>query len=489
MQGIKTSICLLALVLVSCFQDDDTAGINDVSFVRFFLTTDANGDAIEYPVVITGAQAVTNFTKDNVLELKIPVALSYPMLDDEVTVTFAVEGQGDLDVTINPENTITFNQSRVVDTIFVTINERWDLEKAPQLTFELLSVSDPIVSLGMPDNNASNSSLIVGFGDPALQYGFATNRIEIDGTIGEKITFDVVLPQGYFPEEIHDDEIFNLTSGFEFAIDRLSQTPTKITYQVTISEDLQNDFLPFVSTLQLVESEDYQIAGITFLQIVKPVKTVRDVSTNPAAHFYNLDDEFHRTYGENWLYNSTRDQCEWSTFFAFSFPVVVDSEDENAVLYDDLGNDDPSDDIYHHAFKIGFDTPVNPDLTTNSFNLKRWFNNESSRSENSPGFNINPAIEFFPENGTSTTNGTVLVEQQIIAIGSTDGNSYAIEISGEGTYRETEPGLFEISLTFNAKNEELFGGTVSSEYLMYNQINYPEPLPLTNSNCVTPVDL
>ena len=369
------------------------------------------------------------------------------------------------------------------------MNERWDVENPPSLILELLESSDKRVTMGAPNDLSPGSSLTVNFGDPALQYSFSSNRIDIEGENGEQVEFEVILPQGYFPEEITDDEILDISGDIDVSFERVKETTTSISYLATINENLDNDFESLQTTLQLVPVDGYRTTGITFLQIIKPIKTVRDVNTNPAANFYNLDDTFHRTFGENWLYDSGDDQCEWSSWAAFSFPVEVEADDANAILYDDGGNDDPSDDVYHHAFKIGFDTPTNPDVTTNSFNLKRWFNNESTNSATSPGFNINPALEFFPESGTSTTNGTVQIEEQIITISSREDAVYNLAIAGEGTYKEVDEGLIEIQLVLEVTNDDLFGGTVSSNYLIYNQQVYPEPVDLTSSDCVTPIDL
>ena len=139
--------------------------------------------------------------------------------------------------------------------------------------------------------------------------------------------------------------------------------------------------------------------------------------------------------------------------------------------------------------EIGFNAFANPTSTTNSFNLKRWFNGESISSVNSPGFNIPTAIEFFPENGNSLTNGRALIIPQFLTIAGRNGNSYNIAISGEGTYSEISTGLFEIALELRATNDDLFGGTVTSEYRLYSNNSYTEPDPLTTNNCITETDL
>ncbi|MEO0555985.1 MAG: hypothetical protein AAF149_22480 [Bacteroidota bacterium] len=489
MTDTRVIYCLIALLLWSCGEDDGTISLDNTGYVRFFLVTDADNNVLEYPQVNTRFQAVDRYEKDNIKLLKIPVSLSDPTIENTVTVTFSHQIKGDVDLTITPESTLNFSKGNVVDTIYVQVNGRWNLSDSPQLILALESVSDPSIQIGIPNQTSPNHTLTIDFIDPALQYSFNTNKIEIIGEIGEEITFDVLFPQTYFPEDINDAEIFSFDNGFYYTLSRVAESETSITYKATIEEDLQNDFLIFQSKINLIESNGYKPLGNITLLLEKPIVVERDLSANPAAYFYDLNDQFYRTYGENWGDFNEDGTCDWQSFFAFSFPVVVEANNENGVLYDDGGTEDPDDDIYHHAFKIGFDSRVNPDLTTNSFNLKRWFTGEANGVDISPGFNIDPALEFFPADGISSTSGTVLVESQIITIGTSSGDSYNIAIAGEGTYQEIEPDLFEVKLILNATNDELFGGTISSEYLLYNNPVYPEPNPLSNTDCITPIDL
>ena len=490
MTVIKVVILLSLTFLLSCTTDDTDLQLGNTGYVRFFLLTNAENEVLEYPSVDTNGEPVSNYEKDNIEVLKIPVALTYPAIEGDITATFSSEIHGDLNLTIEPEGTLKFTPTHLVDTIYVTVNGQWDATTAQQLDLVLVATDNPNVNIGAPNSASPNNTLTVDFQALSFQYSFNTNKITIEGEIGEEIYFNLDLPKGYFPGDIDDNDIFSFTNGFEYTLARESENTNRIDYKLTLEEDIQNDSLSFISTINLLENNGYVPRGNTVLLIEKPVKIERDLSTNPAANFYNLSDTFFRTYGENWGDFSNTGECKWGSFFAFSFPVVVEADDRNAVLYDDKGTSDPSDDIYHHAFKIGFDSRVIEGSTTNSFNLKRWFNNESTRENNSPGFNVDPALEFFPgDNGNSTTSGNVLVESQPITISSVSGNSYTIDISGQGTYREISPGLFEVSLTFNATNDELFGGTITSEYRLYNNAVYPAPQPLTHNNCITPINL
>lgn len=185
------------------------------------------------------------------------------------------------------------------------------------------------------------------------------------------------------------------------------------------------------------------------------------------------------------------DTCEWVSFNAFTYPVEVASNHPHAVLADDGGNDDPADDVYHHAFRIGFNSP-NAGNTTNSFNMKRWFNNESNDGEYSSGFNVTQALEFFPDDGTSAVSGVVKVVPQDLLISTrieTDVyRSYTIAIEGEGEYVEIADGVFEITLELRATNAELFGGTRTALYKIWNTNDYADPVDI-GEECFQPMDL
>ena len=179
--------------------------------------------------------------------------------------------------------------------------------------------------------------------------------------------------------------------------------------------------------------------------------------------------------------------CKWQRYFAFTYPVIVDKEHPHAVLYDDLGTEAIEDDIYHHAFQIGFNSPIAKN-TTNSFNLKRWFSNESTSAANSPGFNIQQALEFFPDNGNNNEKGYVKVVEQELTIAERNGDSYVIKMSGDGRYHKLSESLFEISLTLQLENEALFGGAIQSTYKIYNSSNYPGAITI-EENCLQPYEL
>lgn len=473
------------LLLFSCSSEeaDRVFAGDDEAFVRFMLLVDSNNDVVESPQVESSLQPVADYVKDDVRILKIPVALTASEVADNTAVTFSTSVTPALDVTVSPENTLTFSPSKLTDTISVRINSRWDPEQNPELIMQLTQASDRAIHLGMPGSAGRLAQLNVTFGYPDLRYTFASNRIEIAGAQDESILFTVNFPDGYFMEEINEDLLFESLNSFAYSLDRESATPSSITFRVTLLEDIQDDDVLYQSSLRLTSESGYEPAGSTTLQIVKPIKTIRENTVNTAANFYNLADPFNRTFGETWDGFDGDGICEWESFFAFSKPVVVPADHPDAVLFDDRGTGDPGDDIYHHAFQIGFRSNV-LSLTTNSFNLKRLFSNESSSYANSPGFDVFPAIEFYPENGTSTQSGAVAIIPQFLTISGRNGNTHVFAISGTGTYAEYEDGKYELIFDIELSNDEVLGGTVIIPCRMYNTFNYPDPEPLLGTPCI-----
>lgn len=483
-------IAILIICSFSCTRDDYEGDFNLQPHVRFNFLVNSNNEPLNFPAVNSGLIPKNSYTNKSVKPIKIPVTLSASKLSSSVTVNYSVTTTGNSSIfSVNPSNSLSFNNNKLTDTIVVSFNERWTSNQS--ITLKLESVSDPNIHIGNLNDLYPNSTFTINLDEAKTSYTINTNRVEIKGEQNEKIEFKVNFQNGFITSEIEDLDIFQFLDGFDYQLNikEINQAKSYILYEVSLNEDIQNDNVYYQTLISLVNTTYYTTTGNTTLQIVKPIKTPRDVSTNIAAKFYNLSDPFYRTYGETWNDFNKDGICAWSSYNAFTYPVVVTKDSPNAILYDDKGTTDPSDDIYHDAFKIGFKTPNANTTTTNSFNLKRWFSNESTSGINSPGFDINPALEFFPENGNSTTKGTVLVISQYITISGTNGNSYSIAISGEGTYKEISAGLFEIALEFKATNQALFGGSVTAQYRIYNKNTYPDPENLTNANCITEYEL
>jgi hypothetical protein len=461
------------------------------AFVRFFLLVDANEQPLLPGQVDAGLLPRSEYVHTSLAALRVPVTLTAAAgeLGGPVEVSFTAEVEGDYQAyTLSPANILQLSPENPVDTLTLTFAERWTAADSSRFRLRLTGINAGAVELGLPGTNGDGTELLIELGELDPTYRLSTNRLELAGELGETVAFSVAFPQGFLPDEL-PDSLFRIEAGFAFSLVRqpLSPGARQIAYRLTLDEALDQDDLSFESRLTLLDLPGYRLLGGPALTVVKPPLVLRDNSLNVAAAFYNLEDRFHRTYGVHWFDFEANDTCEWEDFFAFTFPVVVDANHPHAVLYDDQGTADPRDDLYHHAFRIGFNV-VTGTNTTNSFNLKRWFDNESGSAANSPGFNITEALEFYPENGDNANRGTVVVLPQDIVIGSLDGVSYTIAIEGEGTYERLLGGRFEVSFELRATNQALFGGTRADQYRLYTDNQFDEPAELSQS-CASPITL
>lgn len=481
-----TALLSIVIAIVSCSKDDYKLDSGFDRFVRFNFLVNSNNVPVEYPAINTTSLPVDTFENQSVKVLKIPVTLTSATLKSPVRVNFSSITSGkNNSYSIKPENQLVFEGSKLTDTIFLAFNERWTDKQS--IRFQLENASDPDINIGNLNSYAPNTNFTVNLGKISTVYTFPVTQYLIKGEIGETIDFKVNFPNGFIPSEIENASFFTVNNGFDYSLTRddFGDSRNSVTYHLTILEDIQNDDVRFESKLKLTNIPNYIATGNTTLTIAKPIKSNRDIQANPASNFYDLSNQYYLTYGEHWF--DKNGSCAWQKFNAFTFPVVVAADNENAILYTDKGTADPNDDIYHDAFKIGFNV-VSGTNTTNSFGLKRWFSGESTAAANSPGFNITSALEFFPENGNSKTQGNVLVIPQDITIAGTNKNTYIIAISGEGTYKEISDGLFEVSFELKLTNDALFGGTVSTQYRIYNNRTYPD-LEDLNSGCPKEVAL
>lgn len=472
------SILLAATLLTSCSKDDYKLGSEIDPYLRFNFLVNSNNVPLEYPTVNSLLVPQSTYVNTSVKTLKIPVALTTRNLKNTVTANFsAVSSTGDAEsFTVNPVNQLTFQGSKITDTIAVSFDKRWAANQS--ITLKLETVSDPDIHIGNLNSTFPNTTFKIDLAAITTNYTFPVNQLIIKGEVGETIDFKVNFPNGFFPSEIENAAIFKFTNGFEYSLthDDYGTNRSSVTYHLTLLEDIQNDDARYESKITLANITNYTATGNINLTIVKPIKSPRDIQAYPASKFTDPTNAFYLTYGEHWFNNNGN--CTWQTFNALTFPVIVTKDNENAILYSDRGTTNPNDDVYHDAFKIGFNVASGTN-TVNSFGLKRFFSNESGSAAISPGFNITSALEFFPANGNSKTQGTVLVIPQDITIGSSAANTHVIAISGEGTYKEISNGLFEISFELKLTNDKLFGGTISTQYRMYNNRVYSKPAALT----------
>jgi hypothetical protein len=493
MKVTKYALIAIFIILLGCESDDDKQFTNESgTFVRFFLQLDRDNNPLESPVIDLGSTGVSTYEKADFKTLKIPVALTQIPSTETVKIFYEAEISGIDNVDIRPQESLSFTGNQLVDTLYVNINERWDSSLNPSLTLRLTGSSDENVVIGMPNENLPLDQLTVNFNNVDTTYGVQPpTRIDITGNAAEFYQLNIEFPNGYIENEVDQNSLLSETqSNFNYTLTPLPLIADDlISYSFTIDENFNDDDLLYKTTLALNNLVDYELTGFPLVSYLRNPLTDRDPTLNTASLFYNTSDSFYRLFGVNWMDFNEDGLCEWRDFNAFSVPIEVPQDDPNAILGDDSGTADTSDDIYYHAFRVGFKPPNNN--TTNSFNLRRWFTNESTSALNSPGFNVSPALEFFPDTTAGTLSGTVQVVEQTIQIGTTASNGslrFFITISGSGTYTEIAPGIIDIDLTLNATNNELFGGTRTARYHLYNTSNFTDP-PLLMESCFTPITL
>lgn len=483
MKAINYLYFTLLCFSLSCTNDDvsNQEPKEFTPFLRFNFLVNSNNEPLVYPQVVANRLPLSTYDNTSLKTLKIPVALSSQNYAETVSAQYSLQtGLPQAAYTVTPER-LTFTASQPTDTIYLSFNERWGSQES--LVFELTEVSDPAIQLGNLNDEFPNKRLEIKLGEVTTTYRLSTSRIDLTGQLGEEVTFRVEFPSGFIASEIDDDSLFSFLDGFDYTLERSEIAIDFIEYTVTLNESLANDDVNFQSIVSLAALENYQLSGNSNLLLIKPIKAERDLTTNPASNFYDTSNPFYLARGENWIDHDNDGECTWRSWTAFAVPVIVDATNPNAILGSDNGTPDPADDIYYDAYKIGFVSPLDG-RTTNPFNFARWFDNEATNADVSPGLNIEAAIEFFPEDGTSTTQGTVAVIPQFLAISSRDDKLYEFAISGSGTYRQVTDDLWEIKLELRVKNDKLYGGTVTSEYFIYSDRGYEDPADLPGNSCV-----
>jgi hypothetical protein len=490
MKDIKNILLvLLTLFLFSCENEDSKKfDAENQSFVRFFLLVDSNNNVLEFPEKDGGLLAKKAYNKDNLKILKIPVAITTGSIENVINISFSTAINGISNYTITPENSLSFTNEKRVDTIYIQLNERWDLSKNPQIKLELTNSSDKNISLGFQNEQISNRELTIGFKETEFNYLFNINRKEIEGVNAENFTFKVLFPNGFIPADIENIALFSEPATFNYTVERKSITKDdEVEFKLTVEENLAED-ASLDTFLTLVDIPDY-IKGVNdCLQISKPIKVDRE--GRPSINFYDFykTSQYYRLFGKYWRYNYNDLICEWRNTSVWPKPVVVDKDNKNGFLYSDNGTpDDELDDIYHHRFKLGFVGNFAP-IGTNPFALQNLFEGERN---DSPGLTLIEAIEFFPKDGNSTTEGIVnVISQKIILIRRSDLKPFSLPISGSGTYKliNATTNLWKIDLEVLIDATSVNGEIIKRNYILYNNRNFPEPIPL-NGPCPRIINL
>ena len=304
-------------------------------------------------------------------------------------------------------------------------------------------------------------------------YTLSDSEIEIEGHQNENITFDLQLSSPINQNVIDDlknSELIRATrEDFEYTLSQESFSigDSIITYTLELNESLIDSTInEYINSFELIEIEGFTTYGTSEIIIIKKRFHIK-TTLNPAKHFYNSNypNEYQQLWHYYWIYSGT--VCKWWESFQLCYPLEVDENDPNGIKH--------SNGKYYHAFKFGFNSP-NVGRTTNSFGLKRLYDNEYTDADKSPGFNIPEALELFPKNGTSNTEGDVIVIEQDIEISSENEKIYIIGIAGEGKYYYDEgsyevyrDSIYTIELQLRLTSKKLYGGTFVVNYMFKNR--------------------
>lgn len=480
MKAIKLLVLSSILFVFSaCREDENHDNVAQTNpFVRFSLKLDDNGNPYQAPQTPEANDLeVTEYTHDKLTQLKIPVILSSETLSETVTVYFDYQSVAGNDLTdlveiLPADKQLSFSENQLTDTIYVKLKQV--VTSTESIQFNLTNISDENIRIGYDRTSDKMDELTVHLSEGERTYSFNTNYQEISGQAGESFDFKVLFPNGYVSSDVDGQTLFAQPLEFDYTITQQPLTEDdEVTYTFTLNENLPEE-VEYNLLLQLQDLNGYIQESPNIFQITKPIAVDRE--GNPSTNWYDVSNPYYRNFAHHWRMNNGA--CEWRKWNVMSVPVAVEPNSE----FDANGDG-------YHDFKMGMIGPNAP-IGTNIFDLKRILDGEDGSS---PGLNLTEVLEFFPENGNSTTQGTVKVISQIMNIISyPDGNSYNIPISGSGTYYVTDASQNRYEMRFQVTFDftEINGTTQTHEYYMYNynESTYPTETPNVTCNEVIEVN-
>lgn len=488
------SALLLALFAIACNPeptrpeyDEDALGAH----ISFKLLVDDDGDLV-LDENSTGDNYAQNYEIRSVATLKVPVAISTKGLSQEVTATYDIDDFGD-DIKYNiAPNILSFSPDKLVDTLYITPTSRWTKTIMDSTVIALATTSDPNITIGYPYGVDDNDSLTLNYGDLVFPYTFEKSEIKLLSTPNQSYDFKILFTNGLLPDELSEIDILidkGSNIDYELVQHAIEAGDVAINYTLEINDPLDKK-IDYEILFELADIEGYVPFGLTSLKVTKETENNGNNSINMARHFYDVAlDAYNRLYAFLYLDYSADGNCGWRETFMHVVPVEVAKDHPNAVWNED-------DNKWYHAHRIGFDSP-NEGRTTNSFGFKYWFVDEYTDADLSPGFNVNPSLEFYPDGDTSLTSGTVQVMEQTltVALGEND-TQVQFDIIGEGTYQYDEgsyelyrDSIFTIHLTLGGESVELWGGTHYGSYVMKNRdLDSSEKPEEAGEYCIVPIN-
>ena len=490
MKVIKGILIFLILVNWSCDEEALPETILNQSFVRFSFQVNQNNEVLEFPEQSSRALELSEYTLDKRDTLKIPVIASISNLLKEIlTVNFETEFSSEFintnfDVFPN-SNLLQFTEDIPSDTIVVVPKTRFDNNLQESINFKLTSSSNPDFILGYPRETLKLDEFQINIaGTQPINYSLEEVNFNLNGQSGESLTFDVVFDQLVSEVDVENLDFIStefvqfscdegLLSEFQFELTRqpITELKQKMTYTLSLTESAQDFGTTLNIILNEVDNDNFNRKGNNLLSITTADQPIVR-SGDPASHWYNISDIFHRTYGKAWYFDSTDQACDWQNYQSFTRPVEVEpgSEFDNGQGF--------------HRYKIGFrniiTNPGGNTIGTNPFNFRRYYDGASVLS---PAYNQIESIEFFPENGDNPLQGSVkVISQTLVFI--LDDTQINVPICGSGTYEfNASENRWEIFLTIVADESEINGNNeVEKQMFIYTENILEDPNNI-NKDC------
>lgn len=415
--------------LFSCQEDKELFNATN-SFVRFHFFTDNDNYPLEFPQNRASQLEKNEFTHISTKPLKIPIAITGLLQTTPTDVFYSVTTVGTYsDFSFNSPGKLTIPAGKLVDTLLINFNSNWTDFNVNKIKLKITSTSNPLLQIGWPNNTQKNDEFTITLGNlTTTRYALTSNLYEIQGNANEEVTIPIQFTNPIVSQQIGNFNFLtasvvpvslcdNITNNAQFTLTKepLVAGSMTLNYTFKLTQAISN---PVRVKIELNNGlPNFVRNGISEANVFKAENVTR--SGDPAANWYNTADNFHRNYGKAWYFNTTVNQCRWGvTFSTFTKPVLVSS---SSPFNNGNGN---------HRFRIGYKSPTN--IGTNPFDFVRYY---AGASAESPGFTIPKALEFFPDNGNSATNGVVkVIPQTLVFLKLSNDQPVSVPICGGGTY-------------------------------------------------------
>lgn len=471
------TISLFLITTIGCSVDGNDFSEN-YNFVRFSLLINPNGQIISKANSSTNVVESSQYTHKSLGAIKIPVLLSVTPQSKPITVKFEVKNKGSYtDYSISPAiKQLTFQPGKLQDSITLSFNSRWPSPLDGAITITLTEIDDPNIKIGWARQNNKLDQVTINLGDLSkTNYFFEKNTYNVLGNLNEEIDIPILFSQPITKKEIGNFDFISSSfvpisacdgEGGTFQYSLIPQPfidgAQTIIYKLKILEATS-----LASKLQLKLNSglaDFVSLGINTTDISKPL--IDNRTGDPASNWYDVADVLYRHYGEAWYKDPITGLCRWSTFNTFAKPVPVAA---NSPFNNGKG---------YHKYRIAYLSNNQP-IGTNPFDLRRFY---AGASVNSQGYNIQEAIEFFPNPSNPNKGSVSVVAQTLSFIRTSDNKTFSIPMCGSGNY-EFDPIIKQWKMYLEIHfDETTLGGSkdaVKPMYIYSNNLNGKEPQDLT----------